>query len=210
MDRLGKAADVGLVERGIDLVEQAEGARLVLEDRKDQRDRRQRLFAAAHQLEGAEALAWWLGDDVDTRFEDVVRVGQPELGLSSAEEHGVDALEALVDPSERLAEHRPALAVHLADRLVELGERVLEVAALAGEVLVALGVLLVFLDRGEVDLAHAIDQPLQFLGACRDFGIGHGPCVVVADDIRELDPMLVEDLLFEVLERKRELPLAKG
>ena len=31
-DRLGEAADVGLVERRVDLVEQAERARLVLED----------------------------------------------------------------------------------------------------------------------------------------------------------------------------------
>ena len=43
----GEAADVGLVQRGIHLVEQAERAGLAPKDRQQQRHRRQRLLAAA-------------------------------------------------------------------------------------------------------------------------------------------------------------------
>src|SRR4026207_2300856 len=43
---LHEPSNIGVVERRIDLVEQTERARLVLENRKHQRDRGQRLFAA--------------------------------------------------------------------------------------------------------------------------------------------------------------------
>src|SRR3989338_7542743 len=49
LDKAGEAADVRVVERGVDFVEDAEGRGLVAEDGDEQRQRRQRLLAAREQ-----------------------------------------------------------------------------------------------------------------------------------------------------------------
>ena len=67
-----KAADVRVVERCVDLVEQTERRRAVFEDREDERDRRHRLFAAGKQQNVLQAFARRLGDDLDAGFENVV------------------------------------------------------------------------------------------------------------------------------------------
>ena len=66
---LHEPPDVGIVERRIDLVQQAERARPVLEDAEHQRHRRQRLLAAREQLHVLQPLARRLRDDVDAALE---------------------------------------------------------------------------------------------------------------------------------------------
>jgi hypothetical protein len=57
LDQLGVTLGVGVVQRCVHLVEQAERRRVELEDRKHQRNRGQRLLAARQQVDGAVLLA---------------------------------------------------------------------------------------------------------------------------------------------------------
>ena len=57
LERLREAADVRLVERGIDFVEDAEGRRVHGQQREEQRDRRERPLAAGEQRQAADPLA---------------------------------------------------------------------------------------------------------------------------------------------------------
>ena len=94
---LDEPADVGVVERRVDLVEQAERARLVAEDREHQRDRGQRLLAAGEQLHALQALARRRGDDVDAAFERIAFVEQRDAGAAAAEQRRERLLEVGVD-----------------------------------------------------------------------------------------------------------------
>ena len=64
-ERIGEPPDVGLVERGIDLVEDAERHRPDLEHREQQRDRGQGPLAAGQHRERLLLLAGRPGDDLD-------------------------------------------------------------------------------------------------------------------------------------------------
>ena len=56
-DHVVVAADVGVVERGVHLVEQAERRGLDEEDGEDEGDRGERLLAAGEQVDALELLA---------------------------------------------------------------------------------------------------------------------------------------------------------
>src|SRR5262245_8556155 len=73
---LDEPADVGIVERRVDLVEEAERARLVLEHAEHQCDGGQRLLAAGEELDALQTLARRLSDDLDTALERIVFVEQ--------------------------------------------------------------------------------------------------------------------------------------
>src|SRR5450830_351274 len=62
-----EAVDVRLVERGIDFVEDAERRRLVLEDRDEECDGRERLLAAREESDRLVPLARGLRHDLETR-----------------------------------------------------------------------------------------------------------------------------------------------
>ena len=66
------ALGVGVVERRVDLVEQAERRRVQLEDREHQRDRGQRLLAARQQVDRAVLLARRLRHHLHAGIEDLV------------------------------------------------------------------------------------------------------------------------------------------
>ena len=186
-DGLVVTSHVGLVERGVDLVEHAEGRRPVLEDGEDQRDRRERLFAAAHQLDVAELLAGRLRDDLDAGVEHVVGVGQRELGPAAAEHAREGLPEQLVDRVEGLAEAPSGLAVHVLDGAVEIVEGLLDVELLRREIREA------FLGVGpltsgvQIDGAHAIDELRQLVDAPALLVVRHGASVVVAHHAPEVE-----------------------
>ena len=64
-DEAGEAADVGLVERGVDFVEDAEGRGLELEDADEERERGEGFFSAGEEEDVLELFAGRRGDDVD-------------------------------------------------------------------------------------------------------------------------------------------------
>src|SRR4030095_15545175 len=103
---LHESSDIRIVERRIDLVEQTERTRLVLENRKHQRDRRQRLLASREQLDALQTFARWRGDDVDAAFERIVLVEQRQPGAPSSEEGAEGALEIFLNRRKGLGEAR--------------------------------------------------------------------------------------------------------
>ena len=103
-----------------------------------------------------------------------------------------------VDRVERLAEAPPRRAVDLLDRRLELADRRLEVGLLRGQEVEALLQLLRLLDRGEVDLAHALDQAAQLGRARLLLGAEQRPQVVVVHHLGQLDvAVAIGDLLLQ-------------
>lgn len=91
--------DVRVVERGVHLVEDAEGRGFEQVEREEQGGGGERLFAAGELGDGLRALAFGLGDDVDVRFERRVGIAEDEVG-------------GVVLGEER-AEHRDEVFAHL-------------------------------------------------------------------------------------------------
>ena len=116
-ERVGEAPDVGLVERRVDLVEDAERDRPDLEHGEQQGDRRQGPLAARQHRERLGLLARWPGDDLDAGRAQVGRVGQRQLGEAAAEE----LLEAVREGALERGERRPE---PIRDHRVELGDQV--------------------------------------------------------------------------------------
>ena len=137
-DELGEAADVGLVERGVDFVEDAEGCGLELEDADEQRERGEGLFSAGEQEDVLQLLARGRGDDVDAGLGGVLFVGEPHEGLAAAEELGEGDGEVLVDDLEGLVELDAGDVVDLLDGGLGVFDGVEEVLALGFEEGVAL------------------------------------------------------------------------
>ena len=82
---VAEAADVVLVERRVDLVQQAERRGIQLEDREHQRDRGQRLLAARELVDGAVALARRARHDRDAGVEHVF-ARELQIGMAAAEQ----------------------------------------------------------------------------------------------------------------------------
>ena len=84
-DQLAVALGVGVVQRRVDLVEQAERRRVELEDGEHQRDRGQRLLAARQQVDGAVLLARRLRHHLHAGIEDLV-AGHHQPRAAAAEQ----------------------------------------------------------------------------------------------------------------------------
>ena len=117
---LHEPADIRVVERCVDFVEKAEGARFVFEQAEHQRDRGERFFAARQQLDALEALARRLRDDFDAALERIVLVEEREAGAAAAEERAEGFLEVDVDRGERFDEAPARRLVDALDRFTGL------------------------------------------------------------------------------------------
>ena len=103
-----EAAGVGIVERRVDLVQQAERRRIQLEQREHERDGGERLLAAGQQVDRRVALARRLRDDLHAGIEDFL-AGEHEPRLTAAEERREELGEILVDRFERLLQELRAI-----------------------------------------------------------------------------------------------------
>src|SRR4051812_34285443 len=72
LHQLAEALGIGVVERRVDLVEQAERRRVELEEREHQGDRRQRLLAARQQVDAGVLLARGARDDLHAAVQDLL------------------------------------------------------------------------------------------------------------------------------------------
>src|SRR5579863_182751 len=171
---IAEAADVVLIERRVDLIEQAEGRGIQVEDREHQRDGGKCLLAAGQQVDAAVLLAGRAGHDGDARVQGIV-AHELEVRVPAAEEPRKALLQTGVDALESLLEARARLLVAAPHRLLDGVERGGQVVELPIQVLLALGLLLELVDRGEVDLAEPLDARAR-LGEpvlpCRDRRIG--------------------------------------
>ena len=127
----GEAADVRVVERGLDLVEEVERARPREEEAEEERDRAERLLAAGEQREAGDALADRAQLDLDARLLAlVVGLGEAQPALAAGEERRRDLGEVLLDRREGLLEAPLDRLGQVAAQLLELLEAALEVGAL--------------------------------------------------------------------------------
>ncbi len=139
--------DVRLVQRRIHFVQNAERARLILEDGHQQRHRGQRFFAARKQQHVLQPLARRRGDDIDARLGDVGLVGQPHLADAAAEQRAEHLPEILVDVLEGLGEPLARLDVDIVDRLLGVADGIEQVLPLRVQEVVALLRFLEFFER---------------------------------------------------------------
>ena len=80
-----EAADVGVVKRGIDFVQQAEWRRVQAEEREDEGERGQRFFAAGEDAQVFDFFARRAHGDGDACFQ-YVALRPGEFGFAAAEE----------------------------------------------------------------------------------------------------------------------------
>src|SRR5207245_6768092 len=113
-----------------DLVEQAEGARLVLEQSEHQRNGGERLLAAGEQLDALQALARGLRDDLDAALERVGLVEQGQPGAAAAEECAEGLLEVAIDRRKRVGEAPARRLVDAPDGFGRQRDRIDQVLAL--------------------------------------------------------------------------------
>ena len=167
----GEPLGVGLVERRIDFVEDAEGGGLALEDGQEQRHRGHALLAARELADHAGLLAGRLRTDLDAAGEPIhvaLLVGHEEhVRAAAAEEpaeHAVRAAEVGPDRVEGLLEADPADAVELAHEHFELRLGLVDVGQLRAEVVEPRLEQRELVDRVEVDVAQAADLIAQDVG----------------------------------------------
>src|SRR5207247_8626353 len=127
-----ETADVRVVERRLDLVEQVEGARPGEEEAEEERDRAERLLAAGEEREPRDALAGRAQLDLDAVLA-VVVLGEPQAPLAAGEQRRGDVGEMPLDGGERLGEASLDGLREVAAELLELAEALLEVGTLAGQ-----------------------------------------------------------------------------
>ena len=158
-----EAADVGLVERRVHFVEDAERARLIAEDGDEQRQRSERFFAAGKQQNVLQALAGRLRDDVDAAIAGAIGLAQAHLAVTAAEERLKGDGELRVDESEGVLELLARDFVELVNGELRVLDGLHEVVAFAAQETFALLAFLKFLERHHVDRAHGFDARLHFV-----------------------------------------------
>src|SRR5262249_44822346 len=109
-----EAADVCIIKRCVDLIEETEWARLVLEQPEHEGNGRQRFFSARQQLNALESLAGRLRNDFDAALERVVLVEERQACASPPEQSAEGLLKVDVDSRECFGK---ALTRHLVDAL---------------------------------------------------------------------------------------------
>ena len=135
-EELDEARDVRVVERGLDLVEEVEGARPREEEREQERDRSERLLAAREERQARDALA----RPAEARPRSpaspplVLRLDETKPALAAGKEGRGDILEVRRDGGEGLGEAPLDGLGELRAQLVELLEALLEILALRRQV----------------------------------------------------------------------------
>src|SRR5581483_437618 len=154
---LGEPADVRVVERGLDLVEEVERARAGEEEREQERDRAERLLATREEREARHLLAGRPQLDLDAGLLPVLLgLCQPQAALAAREERRCDLVEVALDGGERLGEARLDRVRQVVTQPLELGEALLEVSTLRRQLREPLLLGLVLLLRQRVHLAELL------------------------------------------------------
>ena len=166
IEQVAEAFDVSVVERGIDLVEHADRRGIGEEQAEDERHRGQRLLPARQQRQRLQALAGWLGHDLQPRLQRIVAVDQREVRFAAAEQAGEQATEMSVDRLERCAQPFAPFAVEIADRSAQAIDRFSQFGLLAEARRLALLCLGKLLCGDQVDRPDPLALGLQPLVRC--------------------------------------------
>jgi hypothetical protein len=158
------APDVLIVERRVDLVQQAEGTRLRQEDAEQQRQRHEVALAARQEVNALRALAARRRMDLDVAIQRRVGVLELEVALATAEQRHEDLTEVLADLRERRHEQLARGRVDLADRQRQRLLCRVQIRPLRRKELEALQLLLVLLDRQRVHRTERVELRAKLLG----------------------------------------------
>ena len=161
LQKPGQTQDIGLIERGIDFVEHAEGAGLVAEDRHQKGKGCQGFLAAREQENVLELFAGRRGDDLDARFAGIVFVGEAHFAHATAEEGDESFAEVGVNRLKSLVKARFGDAVDFLDGLFGVADRVEQVLPLGAQEVVPLLRIFKFLKGFRVNGAERFDLGLN-------------------------------------------------
>ena len=154
-----EAVDVGFVQRGVQLVQQAKGAGLDLVNGKEKGDGGHGLFAAGKQADVLKTFAGRAGHNVNAAFQNIGLVAEVEIGIAAGKDFLKKKAKVVANALEGLKKHLAGLGVDAVENFVELGFGLDKVIMLAGEELEALLGFLAFFNGDQVDGADAV----QFL-----------------------------------------------
>ena len=107
-----ESADVRVIQRGIDFVQNTERTGAALEDRQQQRHGCQRLLSTAQQRNTAKFLAGRASHHVNRTFQYIFRVFQNQVGFATAEQLAKQLPEIAANDLEGLDEHPLALNIN--------------------------------------------------------------------------------------------------
>ena len=156
-----EAIDIGVVQRGVDLVQHADRCRVGQEDGKDQRRRRQRLFAARHQAHHRQPLARRAGENFQPGLQRIIALDQLQFGLSAVEQGLEQGLEIIVDDVEGGDQPFAALGVQLVDTVAQFGDGSSQVGPLHPHAVQPFPVFVGLFLGQQVDGPQGVPLPLQ-------------------------------------------------
>ena len=128
VQQVTKPGNIGIVQRGIDLVKHADRAGVGKENRKDQRHRGQGLLAARKQREGRELFAGGLAHDLQPGIQRVVALHQYQVGGAAAKQVAKQHGEVFVNGFKSLQKPFAALGIEVGNAVAQLGDSRFEVS----------------------------------------------------------------------------------
>ena len=206
LDVLGQTLHVDLVQGGLDLVEDAEGGGVDLQNGEEQSNADEGLLTTRELHEVLDDLSGRGGLDLDTGFQHVLGIRQGDLGRAASEQLGEGHGKVLVDLVEGIHEGGLHLALQAADDLHQLALGLLQIRELGAHGVVAVFGLVVFLHgigvevTDEAELVAAVGLGGHHLaailgghgGIVQGKGIGTGQLVVLPELARELVHLVLQ------------------
>ena len=166
------AGHVDVVQRSFDLIQEAEGRGIDVEDGEVDRDGDQRLLAAGKGAQVLDDLARGRDLDLDAGFQHVAFVGEVQACVAAAEQLFENLLEVGVDLLEARRKQLFHLAAQLGDHTGQLALGLFHVGDLGFQEVVAFLDLLIFLDGADVDVAQAANFAAHLGHAAAQLGQG--------------------------------------
>ena len=194
-----KPLHIPVVQRRVDLVENAEGRRPYLQNGEIQSGSHEGLLAARQQRDGLQLLSGGLHPDLDAAGQRLLRIFQHQLTLAAAKHFLKDDTKVMVDLLELFHEDGGHFLGDTTDNALQLPLGVQHILLLLGKITVALVDTGVLLDRAQIRRAQHGDLSLQF----RDFPLtgsgrlNHAPLFSGGAGGQLVGiPQLVNDLFF--------------
>ncbi len=151
-----KPLDIGVIQRRIDLIENAERCGLAAEGSKNKRQRRQCLLTTREKRQGRELLAGRLGKDLQSGLEWVIAADQPQMRLPTVEHAAEQRLEVSVNlDKNRLKPLAPLFFQHI-DRAAQTTDGRSQFFMFAHQMIGLAARLAIFFLRQKIDGAEGL------------------------------------------------------
>lgn len=183
LEGVHEAADVRVVEGGVELVEHAERRGLDHEDREEERDGRHRALAAGEERDALRTLARGARDDVDAALQRILRVLQQDEARLVLLENAEDPLECGIDIIARPPGKRPQSVT-----LLSGGERTMTAVALLFAIFMIKPAPFCMLDEldaalDDANIGRFVDALKEFLDRSQFLIITHNQHTIAGSDL---------------------------